>query len=118
MIQSSIRWSNYSDFTRPHPKWWLSKGNPVISGKSGLVKYYNLARIRYKSFRYDVFLSLGNPFPAERFQVVGQRTRPRRLILRRCVSWSRRALRPVVGGMPVNVGVVLTQWIILVIGGR
>ena len=38
-------WSNYSDLTRPHPKWWLSKGNPLISGKPRLVKYYNLARI-------------------------------------------------------------------------
>ena len=37
-------WSNYSDLTRPHPKWWFSKGNPIISGKSRLVKYYNLAR--------------------------------------------------------------------------
>ena len=32
-------WSSYSDLTRPHPKWWYSKGNPLISGKSGLVKY-------------------------------------------------------------------------------
>ena len=39
-------WSNYSDLTRPiFPKWWFSKGNPLISGKSRLVKYYNLARI-------------------------------------------------------------------------
>ena len=29
---------------RKPPKWWLSKGNPLISGKSRLVKYYNLAR--------------------------------------------------------------------------
>ena len=36
--------SNYSDLTRPHPKWWFSNGNPLISGKSRLVKYYNLAR--------------------------------------------------------------------------
>ena len=40
-----IVWSNYSDLTRPHPKWWFSKGNPLISGKSRLMKYYNLARI-------------------------------------------------------------------------
>ena len=40
-----IVWSNYSDLTRPHPKWWFSMGNPLISGKSRLVKYYNLARI-------------------------------------------------------------------------
>ena len=39
-----IIWSNYSGLTRPHPKWWFSKGNPLISGKSRLVKYYNLAR--------------------------------------------------------------------------
>ena len=32
-------WSNYSDLTRPHPKWWFSKGNPLISGKSRLVKF-------------------------------------------------------------------------------
>ena len=38
-------WSNYSDLTRPHPKWWFSKGNPLISVKSRLVKYYNLARL-------------------------------------------------------------------------
>ncbi len=38
-------WSNYSDLTRPHPKWWFSKGNPLISVKSRLVKYYNLARM-------------------------------------------------------------------------
>ena len=31
-------WSNYSDLTRPHPKRWFSKGNPLISRKSGLVK--------------------------------------------------------------------------------
>ena len=37
-------WSNYSDLTRPHLKWWFSKGKPLISGKSRLVKYYNLAR--------------------------------------------------------------------------
>ena len=34
-------WSNYSDLTRPHPKWWFSKGILLISGKSRLVKYYN-----------------------------------------------------------------------------
>ena len=35
----STIWSNYSDLTRPHPKWWFGKGNPLISGKSRLVKY-------------------------------------------------------------------------------
>ena len=33
-------WSNYSNLTRPHPKWRFSKGNHLISGKSRLVKYY------------------------------------------------------------------------------
>ncbi len=44
--QKSWIWANYSDLTRPQPKWWFSKGNPTISGKSRLrlVKYYNLAR--------------------------------------------------------------------------
>ena len=41
-----INWSNYSDLTRPHPKWWFSKGNHLISGKFRLVKYYNLARYK------------------------------------------------------------------------
>ena len=36
-------WSNYSDLTRPiFPKWWFSKGNPLISWKSRLVKYYSI----------------------------------------------------------------------------
>ena len=43
-ISEPSTWSNYSDLTRPHPKWWFSKGNPLISGKPRLVKYYNLAR--------------------------------------------------------------------------
>ena len=30
-------WSNYSDLKRPHPKWWFSKGNPLISRKPRLV---------------------------------------------------------------------------------
>ena len=38
-------WSNYSNLTRPHPKWWFSMGNPLISGKPRLVKYNNLARM-------------------------------------------------------------------------
>ena len=40
-------WSNYSDVTRPHLKRWLRQGNPLISGKSRWVKYYNLARINW-----------------------------------------------------------------------
>ena len=42
---SSLIWSNYSDLTRPHPKRQLRKGNPLISGKSRMVKYYNLPRL-------------------------------------------------------------------------
>ena len=44
-------WSNYSDLTRPHPKWWFSKENPLISRKPRLVKYINLARIKLDSRR-------------------------------------------------------------------
>ena len=47
-----IIWSNYRDLTRPHPKWWLSKGNPLISQKPRLVKYYNLARIIYAAYAH------------------------------------------------------------------
>ena len=39
-------WSNYSDLTRPHPNLWFSKGIPLLSGTSRLVKYHNLAIIR------------------------------------------------------------------------
>ena len=49
-------WSNYNDLTRPHPKWWFSKGNPIISGKSRLVKYYNLTRyITYQGHCINIF---------------------------------------------------------------
>ncbi len=37
-------WAIYNDISRGHPKWWFTKGNSLISGKSRLVKYYNLAR--------------------------------------------------------------------------
>ena len=50
LIFSEKIWSNYSDLTQPHPKWWFTKGNPLISGKSRLVKYYNLAR---KMIQFD-----------------------------------------------------------------
>ena len=39
-----IHSTNYSDLTQPHPKTYLSKGNPLIAKKSGLVKYHDLAR--------------------------------------------------------------------------
>ena len=38
-------WSNYNDLTRPRPKRWFSKGNPLISRKSRLVKNNNLTRM-------------------------------------------------------------------------
>ena len=41
-LTNSNIWSNYSDLRRPHPKWWFSKGNPLISGKCRLVKYYSI----------------------------------------------------------------------------
>ena len=44
-VQKASIWSNYSDLTRPHPKRWFSKGNPLISRKSSLVKYNNLAGV-------------------------------------------------------------------------
>ena len=28
-------WSNYSDLTRPHPKWWFSKGHVLFQGHLG-----------------------------------------------------------------------------------
>ncbi len=46
------------DLTRPiSPKWWFSKGNLLISGKSRLVKYYNLARwdVMYWSYCQALF---------------------------------------------------------------
>ena len=51
-------WSNYSDLTRPLPKWWFSKGNHLISGKSRLVKYYNLDR----TMKYWLFKVPGSLF--------------------------------------------------------
>ena len=47
-MQSHLIWANYNDLSRGHPKWWFSKGNPLISGKSRLVKYYNLPRSHYR----------------------------------------------------------------------
>ena len=31
LIAGNRFWSNYSDLTRPHTKWWFSNGNPLIS---------------------------------------------------------------------------------------
>ncbi len=42
---------------RPHPKWWFSKGNPLISGKSRLVNitvYTDLLRIFSQDFWRDL----------------------------------------------------------------
>ena len=47
MCTVTYTWSNYRDLTRPHPKWWFSKGNPLILGKSRLVKCYNLTRFTW-----------------------------------------------------------------------
>ncbi len=61
--QTSI-WSNYSDPTRPiSPKWWFSKGNPLISGKSRLVKYYNLARSMEGTTKFILTLQGGSRAP-------------------------------------------------------
>ena len=35
LYQTQYIWSNYSDLTRPHPKWWLRKGNLVFQGNLG-----------------------------------------------------------------------------------
>ena len=45
-VARHIFWSNYSDLTRPGPPKGsvLERNPPKISGKPGLVKYYNLAR--------------------------------------------------------------------------
>ena len=44
-VWNCLRPEAYSDVTRVFtPKWWLSKGNPLISYKPRLVKYYDLAR--------------------------------------------------------------------------
>jgi len=41
------------------PKWWLSKGNPLISGKPRLVKYYYLARymclLTFLSYHHGIY---------------------------------------------------------------
>ena len=36
LVKYYIFWSNYSDLTRPHPKWWFRKGIPLISGSQVL----------------------------------------------------------------------------------
>ena len=55
-----ISWSNYfRDLTRPHSKWWFSEGNPRISGKPRLAKYYHLARYQRISWKKWFFIILG-----------------------------------------------------------
>ena len=57
---NGLVWSNYSDLTRPiSPKWWFTKGIPLISGKSRLVKYY---LVEHAAHFY--FLSNKKPPPA------------------------------------------------------
>ena len=62
------------------PKWWFSKGNPLISGKSRLVKYYNLTRYIMAWFfvytnprKFNIeprngSFHKGSPFPVGHFQ--------------------------------------------------
>ena len=57
-----IFWSNYSDLTRPHHKWWFRKGNHLISWKPRLVKYYSLARY-YRSSCLNESCLLGRVIP-------------------------------------------------------
>ena len=46
----------FHDLTRPGPqKRWFSKGNPLISRKSRLVKYQNLAHLRLALFPNSPF---------------------------------------------------------------
>ena len=51
-VAVSYIYPNYSDLTRPHPKWRCGRGTPpttgLISGKSRLVKYYNSPRFEFK----------------------------------------------------------------------
>ena len=58
-LRAAFVWSNYSDLTRPHPKWWFSKGNPLISGKSRLVKYYTGWWLQ----RFFIFTPIWGRFP-------------------------------------------------------
>ena len=46
---SLVKLSTSHDLTANGGVVWFSKGNPLISGKSRLVKYYNLARSVYFS---------------------------------------------------------------------
>ncbi len=48
MKRAGLTWSNYNDFTWPHLIKVAEEGKSLaISGKSRLVKYYNLARINH-----------------------------------------------------------------------
>ena len=60
--KEALFWSNYSDLTRPHPKRWFSKGNPLISGKPRLLKYYNFARLLGGGFEI-CFWNVQTPAP-------------------------------------------------------
>ena len=63
-------WSNYSDLTRPHPKWWFSKGSPLISGKSRLVKYDSIWPDVY------LYVNICTYFPLKQSPLVLLRTAP------------------------------------------
>ena len=58
-LKTLIFWSNYSDLTRPGPpNGGLVREIPLISGKSRLVKYYNLARILSLVFLFGCWMVL------------------------------------------------------------
>ena len=44
-------WSNYSGLTRPHPKWWFSKGNLLFQGN---LVWWNIISVGQK---YDFWIS-------------------------------------------------------------
>ena len=65
-------WSNYSDLTQPHPKWWLSKGHPFISGQSRLLnllfhlpRYIRASNPTYKPLLASHMFGIIQPLLAE-----------------------------------------------------
>ena len=65
-----LSWSNWlaTSHDRFSPNGglvWFSKGNPLISGKSRLVKYYNLAKLRIPVPSKKNRILGCNPFPSE-----------------------------------------------------
>ena len=58
-VAVSYIYPNYSDLTRPHPKWRCGRGTPpttgLTSGKSRLVKYYNSTRFEFNQVLIVLF---------------------------------------------------------------